>query len=54
MHPWKLEVIREGRRDGEGEDVKPASRRIRKFALGTGRSLTSVDQDSEGLSKQQQ
>ena len=51
MHPWKLEVTCEGRRDGE--DVKPASRRIHKFVLGTGRSLTSVDQGSEGLSKQQ-
>ena len=53
MHPWKLEVIREGRREGDHEDAKPASRRIRKFVLGTGRSLKSVGQGSEGLSRQQ-
>ena len=56
MHPWKLEVIcasrKGGRESGDGEDAKPASRRICKFALGTGHFLSSADQGIEHLPEQ--
>ena len=57
MHPWKLEVMCDSRKsesceNRDGEDVKPASRRIRKFGLGTGHFLTFADQGIEGLRKQ--
>ena len=57
MHPWKLEVIcfswkGESCESRDGEDVKPASRRICKCALGTGHFLTSADQGIEHLLEQ--
>ena len=48
VHPWKLEV---SSGSGKGQHLTLASRRIRKFVLGTGRSPTSVGQGIEGRHK---